>query len=179
MKIVYFLIIFSLFSACLSLEAEKKKSPGFNTASDYSHLCEESDLYGLWKVMRWIPYFEVKGKMWETPPFMKNQWFEFDGKGGMKSLATNIEMKLDVVKRKLSEAPSLLKLSFNKKGFLNLSAKKKEIPPQTWRCSVIDQNIKIKEMNIELKKGDVIMTHLGDDNNILYFRQMRRVEEEK
>ena len=32
-------------------------------------------------------------------------------------------------------------------------------------------------VNIELKKGDLIMTHLGKDNNILYFRQLRRVEE--
>ena len=84
MKIVYFIIFIYLSSICLSVSAgDKKKLSQFNTASDYSRLCDEDDLYGLWKVVRWIPYFEVKGKMWESPAFMKNQWFEFDGKGGM------------------------------------------------------------------------------------------------
>ena len=95
-----------------------------------------------------------------------------------QSLNSNIEIKLDDVRKKLSETSESLKISFKKKGFLDVDPQKKGVTTQTWRCSVIEKDIKIKEMNIELKKGDLIMTHLGKDNNILYFRQLRRVEDD-
>lgn len=177
MKTVYLLLLTYLFSFSIKA-ADKKKPSAFNTTSEYSTLCQDKDLYGLWKVVRWIPYFEIKGKMWEIPAFMQNQWFEFDGKGVLKSLSSNRKMKLDDVRRKLSESSSSIKIKCNKKGFFLIGSNNKKGTPERWRCSIIDKNIKILEMNIELKKGDLIMTHLGEDNTILYFRQLRRVVEE-
>ena len=156
---------------------EKEPTASLNTAGTYSRLCEEDDLYGLWKVVRWIPYFEVKGKDWTKPAFLKNQWFLFDGKGGVKSLASNLDIKLDDVKKKLSEAENSISVKFKRKGFMTLGSSGKDAKGEFWRCSIAEKNSSVKALNIELKKGDLIMTLFGKDNTIRFFRLLRRVEE--
>jgi len=170
----------SLFSAPLSgadkSDLAKSSDDSLNTTATYSRLCLEDDLYGLWKVVRWIPYFEIRGKDWNKPAFLKNQWFLFDGKGGMKSLASNMDIKLDDVMKKLSDSNSHISLSFKRKGFMEVVSDKKEVPVEHWRCSISEKNLKIEALKTEVKKGDMIMTMLGNDNTIRYFRQLRRVE---
>ena len=157
-------------------KSEKDTTASLNTAGSYSRLCEEEDLYGLWKVVRWIPYFEVQGKDWRKPAFLKNQWFLFDGKGGVKSLASNLDIKLDDVKRKLSEADSVISVKFKRKGFMTLSSSGENADEEMWRCSIAEKNSSVKALNIELKKGDLIMTMFGKDNTIRFFRLLRRVD---
>ena len=148
-----------------------------NTASTYSRLCQEEDLYGLWKVVKWTPYFEIKGKEWNQPQFLKNQWLLFNGEGGMKYLATNMEMKLDDVQRKLSDEKNQMRINFTRKGFMDVQSSKKDAKPEHWRCAVAEKDLNIDTMNLEVKKGDILMTMFGKDNTILYFRLLRRVEE--
>jgi len=153
-----------------------KKHDSLNTTSTYSQLCLQEDLYGLWKVVRWIPYFEIHGKDWNKPAFMKNQWFLFDGKGGMKSIASNMELPLDDVKRRLSETKSTLSVILKRKGFFDIASPAKGTPVEHWRCSLSKKKMKVKAINTEVQKGDLIMTMLGADNTIRFFRQLRRVE---
>jgi hypothetical protein len=180
LNLVFVIALISLFPPALfGVEKRASAKPSvesLNTTATYSRLCQEEDLYGLWKVVRWIPYFEISGKDWNKPAFLKNQWFLFDGKGGMKSLASNMEMKLDDVKRKLSDSNSNISISFKRKGFMDVAYEDKNFPVEHWRCSVAEKNLIIKSVNTELKKGDLIMTMLGKDNTIKYFRQLRRVE---
>lgn len=181
-QFITFITILSLTGTTLALygsETEKKSlSDSLNTASTYSKLCLEEDLYGLWKVVRWIPYFEVKGKDWNKPEFLKNQWLLFDGQGGMKYLASNMEIKLDDVQRKLSDEKSSMTIKFKRKGFMDIQSPQKDTEPEHWRCAVAEKDLLIKSMNIELKKGDILMTMFGKNNTLRYFRLLRRVEEE-
>ncbi len=183
MKILLYLLIVIVLFVSLPIDAEESETSSegsnpVNTASAYSRLCEEEDLYGLWKVVKWLTFFEVKGKDWEKPGFMKNQWFQFDGEGGMKSISTNNDMKLDDVREKLFDLPFNLSVVFERKGFMIVKPKKKISSGERWRCSIAEENILVKELNIELKKDDLIMTLFGKDNQILYFRLLRRVASE-
>lgn len=164
--------------ALYGAEMNKKSSPeSLNTASTYSKLCQEEDLYGLWKVVKWTPYFEVKGKEWNQPEFLKNQWLLFDGEGGMKYLASNMEIKLDEVQRKLSDEKSKMTVEFKRKGFMDIQAPKKDAEPEHWRCAVAEKDLTITSMNLEVKKGDILMTMFGKDNTIRYFRLLRHIKE--
>jgi hypothetical protein len=171
-------ILISYFCCVLTAVEKKEPLPGksLNTAGTYSRLCVEEDLYGLWKVVRWIPYFEIHGKDWNKPAFMKNQWFLFDGKGGMKSLASNKELPLDDVQRRLGETDSIVSVVFKRKGFFDISSSLKGSTDEHWRCSIAEKKMKVKAINTEILKGDIIMTMLGPNNTIKYFRQLRRVE---
>ncbi len=51
-----------------------------------------------------------------------------------------------------------------------------EIPEELWRCSVVEKDMRVNDMRIDLRKDDMIMTMLGKDNTIRYFRQIRRVK---
>ena len=178
-KYTILLVAIMLFSNIMNGK-EKKLSPpdkeSLNTASTYSKLCGEDDLYGLWKVERWIPYFDVQGDDWKKPAFLKNQWFIFDGKGGMKSLSSNLEIKLDDVKRKLSDLKTVIPVKFKRKGFLEIQSSNKEEDAEHWRCAIAEKDIIFKSMNIEVKKGDLLMTMFGKGNTIRFFRLLRRVE---
>jgi len=159
----------------------EKAALELNTSLKYSRLCEEDDLYGLWKVVRWIPYFELKGKDWEKPPFLKHQWFEFNGKGGMKSLSSNMKLQLDDVRKKLFDAAFDAKISFKSKGFMTIkyraADKQTRNEQERWRCSIAEKDMNVPALDVAIKKGDIIMTLLAEDNTILYFRLMRRVDE--
>ena len=159
--------------------SQKTKKQEFNTTSTYSRLCNEDDLYGLWKAVRWIPYFEIKGKDWTKPEMLRNQWFEFNGRGGMKYLASNLEIKTDDVRKKLHDAKFDIKISFKTTGFMTVTyPEQKDKKPETWRCSLSFKNITISDMNIKVKKGDIIMTQLGKHNTIRYFRLLRKVKDD-
>ena len=180
--VMNFIIIFFIYmNFCPILQAEKKEpvitADSMNTASTYSRLCEESDLYGLWKVARWIPYFEVQGSDWTKPAFLKNQWLLFDGQGGLKYLAANLEIKLDDVQTKLADTTSIISVKFTRKGFMDLQPPEKGASVEHWRCAVAKKDLIIKAMNIEVKKGDILMTMFGKDNTIRFFRLLRRVNE--
>ena len=149
----------------------------FNTASSYSRICNEDDLYGLWHAVRWIPYHEVRGEEWERAAYMKHQWFLFDGKGGMKSLCSNLDITLEEVRKKLHDAPDNIKISIDKEGIMSIKYNGSEDVSERWRCSLAEKDIKIKKMDITIKKDDIIMTQLDKNNTIVYFRLMRRVDE--
>ena len=171
------LIVFSNTLNGRDKEPSKEINKSLNTTSTYSKLCNEDDLYGLWKVVRWIPYFDVQGDDWKKPAFLKNQWFLFDGKGGMKSLASNLEIKLDDVKRKLSDLKTVIPVKFKRKGFMDIQAPKKEKVAEHWRCAIAEKDIVFKSLNIEVKKGDLLMSMFGKENTIRFFRLLRRVKE--
>ncbi len=156
---------------------EKSAQKSLNTSSTYSKLCSEDDLYGLWKVVRWIPYFDVQASDWKKPEFLKNQWSFFDGQGGMKFLSSNADIKIDDVKRKFSDAKTVMSVKFKRKGFMDVEFLKNEQPAESWRCAIAEKERVYKSMNIEIKKGDLLMTMFGKGNTIRFFRLLRRVED--
>ena len=146
-----------------------------NSGSSYSRLCEERDLRGLWRVVKWIPYMEIKGADWRKAKFLRNQWFEFNGDGHLKTLASNKKMKLENVVTHLAKAPWGVKIKFARRGFCEISSEAEKFPDSIWRCAVITRDIVLAKRKYDLRKGDVVMTLLGDDESILYFRLLRKV----
>ncbi|NOY75573.1 MAG: hypothetical protein GXP32_07250 [Kiritimatiellaeota bacterium] len=145
-----------------------------NSGAAYSRLCAERDLRGLWSVVKWSPYMRVKGADWRESLFLRHQWFEFDGDGHLKTVASNKKMNRDTVVKLLGKTPWGVDISFKRDGFCEISSESKKYPGSVWRCALITRDIKIQSRKLDLRKGDVIMTLLGDDENILYFRQMRK-----
>jgi hypothetical protein len=93
----------------------------------------------------------------------------------MKILGTDKgKWTLDDVRRKLSESELYAEAVMKRKGFFSFTYAA-DASTVLWRCSVADIDFKIPEMDIEIKKGDVIMTMLDDTNTIRYFRQLRAV----
>jgi hypothetical protein len=146
-----------------------------NSGAGYSRLCREDDLRGLWRVVKWIPYMEVKGPDWRESLFLRHQWMEFDGNGRLRTVASNKKIKLSKAKSLLGKAPWGVTVSFKRDGFCEISSETKKYPGSIWRCVVITKNLKVESGKLELREGDVIMTLLGNGENILYFRLMRKV----
>ncbi|MCK5843660.1 MAG: hypothetical protein KAG97_03060 [Victivallales bacterium] len=145
-----------------------------NSGAAYSRLCGEADLKGLWRVVKWTPYMEVKGADWRESLFLRHQWIEFDGNGHLKSVASNKKMNFDKVVELLAKVPWGVTISFKRNGFFEISSETKKYPGSIWRCVVITRNISVKSRKLDLREGDVIMTLLGYDESILYFRQVRK-----
>ena len=172
-------IVLTLSFILLCVAPEIRSSEGttvLNSGSSYSRLCEECDLRGIWRVVKWIPYMEIKGADWRRAMFLRNQWFEFDGAGHLKTLASNKKMKLKNVVARLSQAPWGVKINFTRRGFCVISSEMDKFPDAVWRCAVITRDIVLAKRKYNLRKGDIVMTLLGDDENILYFRLLRKVD---
>ena len=190
MSLKYIISVFCflfLFSAAFSADTKssenvtEKAALELNTSLKYSRLCNEYDFYGLWKVVKWIAYFELKGDDWTKPPFLHYQWFEFDGKGGVKSISSSRKLKQDEVRKKLFEMGFDAKTAFLSKGFMTVKYisddKQVRASEERWRCSIAEKDMKVPALNVEIKKGDILMTLLAKDNTIIYFRLLRRIED--
>ena len=147
-----------------------------NSGMAYSRLCEERDLRGLWRVVKWTPYMEVKGADWRLPMFLRHQWMEFDGSGHLRTVAANKKISDGEAEKLLRKALWKLTITFKRLGFCVISSEKARYPGAVWRCALITKEIKSSPTKLDLKKGDVVMTLLGDDENILYFRQLRKIK---
>ena len=180
MKLIgFFSVVLTILGRLLFLPTDTQDAEGttvVNSGSSYSRLCEERDLRGLWKVVKWIPYMEIKGADWRRAMFLRNQWFEFDGDGHLKTLASNKKMKLENVVKHLTKAPWGVKIKFTRRGFCEISSEAEKFPDSIWRCAVITRDIVLAKRKYDLRKGDVVMTLLGDDESILYFRLLRKVD---
>lgn len=176
---VFFSIILTISFMLIFVAPDTQGDSGIfslNSGSSYSRLCGERDLRGFWRVVKWIPYVEIKGADWRRPMFLRHQWMEFDGAGHLKTLASNKKMQLDDVRKRLAKAPWGVKIKFQRKGFCEISSEKERFPDSIWRCVVVTKNIKIPDEKYDILEGDVIMTLLGDEENILYFRLLRKVK---
>jgi hypothetical protein len=169
-------VLFAIFAVILfSNRSFGDDSKTLNSGSAYSRLCDECDLCGLWRVVKWIPYMEIKGADWRKTMFLRHQWMEFNGEGHLRTLAANKKMKLKDVLERLSKAPWGVKIKFKRRGFCEISSESEKFPDALWRCVVITKNIKLPKQKYNLSEGDVIMTLLDDDENILYFRLLRKI----
>jgi hypothetical protein len=145
-----------------------------NTAASYSRLCSLADVEGLWKVVKWTAFFELKPADWKNTVYLRHQWILLGSKGEFRIIGSNMKMDTDKVERKLHKLPVVMLLSFDRPGVGVLISKKPDIADSKWRCAVVTKNVTSKKFGVDLKKGDVIMTMLAPNGNVVYFRQMRR-----
>jgi len=157
-----------------SLDEPEKAAADLNTSLEYSRLCALADMEGLWKVVKWTAFYEIKAKDWKNTVYMKHQWILVGAKGAFRSLGSNRKMEDSAAERKLNTVPIEMLLSFDRKGFATIISTRKGVADTKWRCSVVTRDVKIDSVGVDLKKGDVIMTMLAPNGNVVYFRQMRR-----
>ena len=180
-KIMVAAVAVSLFSAVSASAGDaasggvsEKAAAALNTSSEYSRLCGLADMEGFWKVVKWTAFYEIKAKDWKNSVYMKHQWILIDSKGALRTIGSNKKMDASDAERKLHSIPIVMLLSFERKGFATVISTKKGLADTRWRCSVVTKDVSIKDIGVELKKGDVIMTMLAPNGNVVYFRQMRR-----
>ena len=170
-----FLLLLSIQVCADGQKIENTALKPMNSGMAYSRLCEERDLRGLWRVVKWMPYMDVRGTDWRLPMFLRHQWMEFDGNGHLRTVAANKKMDDAEAEKLLRKAPWKLSITFERLGFCMISSEKERYPGAVWRCALITKDIKARATKLNLKKGDVVMTLLGDDENIQYFRQLRKI----
>ena len=149
------------------------------TTSEYSRLCEKSDIIGFWKVIKWTPYFHIPAKDWNKPAFMKFQWYLFYDNGTIKTLFAQKEFTNAEVEKKLKDPKSPLLFKFENRGFLRITSSEEKSLNEHWRCALVTRDISEKSMNINIEKGDILMTLLSKNDDVLYVRQLRRVDSDK
>ena len=127
-----------------SAVAGKRTLAPAKNSSEYSRLCEKSDITGFWKVVKWMPYFHIPAKEWNKPAFMKFQWYIFYDNGEIKTLSSQKEFTTAEVKKKMSGSKTPLRFAFKNRGFLRITGGEKKSLNEYWRCALVTGNISEK-----------------------------------
>ena len=161
----------------LNAQAPSPSPPkDINTSSAYSRLCSLDDMVGFWHVIKWTPYYPVSPKDWKKMAYMKFQWILVGSKGEFRTFGSNMRKDDDKVEQTLHKAPVVMLLTFDdEKGIATMVAKDKGVDKTRWRCSLVTKDVSNRQLGVELKKGDIIMTMLAPNGNVVYYRQLRRV----
>ena len=151
-------------------------SKEINTSSNYSRLCSLDDMQGFWRVMKWTPFFQLSPDDWKKTPYMRFQWILIGANGEFRTFGSNLRTDDDKVERILHKAPVVMLLTFgDENGIASMVAKDKSVDKTLWRCSLVTKNVENRQLGVEVKKGDIIMTMLAPNGNVVYYRQLRRV----
>lgn len=154
--------------------AIKKDIPA-KLANAYSRPCSKNDIIGLWKVEKWTPFFHIPAKDWNKPSFMKFQWYEFDKTNIIKSFASQKITPIPEVKKKILNSKSNLTFQFEKDGIILVSSDSNKTKKARWRISIAKKRISDKSLNVNVEKGDILMSLLSEHNEVLYIRQLRKM----
>lgn len=136
-----------------------------------SRFCKPQDLVGTWRVVKWTSEFQFKDP--NAPYLLPHQLFQFSADGSMKS-AHSAKAFAGDPKQMFQAMPAFVTYSFNQEGMVTIRAKDSAGASETWHCVSMTRDRADDQHKAFLKKGDIVMTLVGQNGQPLYARQMRK-----
>lgn len=143
------------------------------SANGYHRPCTASDIVGTWEVTKWraLVTFDEKDK--NSPYFHPHQLYQFTEDGALKSMTSTKAFHGDSSDT-FGRIPKVISYRFSSNG--RLEATRTDLPghKELWICHFVTTHVKDASRQVDLRKGDVVMTLLDRQGAPLYIRQLRR-----
>ncbi|MGH7164918.1 MAG: hypothetical protein ACREIS_05260 [Nitrospiraceae bacterium] len=139
-------------------------------AKPSSRFCKPGDVVGIWRLVKWTSDFQFKDP--KAPFLLPYQLFQFSADKVMKSAHSAKPFQGDPVKM-FKAMPALVTYAFDRDGMLTIKANG-SAASETWHCVWMTENRADEQRQTLLKKGDLVMTLVGNNGQALYARQMSR-----
>lgn len=141
--------------------------------SSYHRACLAADLVGLWKVVQWTTYIDKANLNSYGHP---HQWYWFSADGALRSMtSTKPNENVGEIAETLGKLPAVISYSCAEGGKVATTRKDSPNGSELWAAFVVTQDKAEAARNVDLKRGDVVMTLLGKEGRPLYVRQMRKL----
>ncbi len=142
--------------------------------NSYHRPCTAGDLVGTWKVVKFRALGTVDKQNQSNSYFHPHQRYQFAADGALKSMTSTRPIDGTAI-GVFDRVPHVISYRFRSEA--QLETTRTDLPGhrELWICHFVTRRVKDAAREVDLRKGDVVMTLLDGRGKALYIRQMRRV----
>lgn len=139
----------------------------------YERPCTGGDLPGLWKVVRWSSSLDRDDLNSYAAPY---QWYLFGRDGTLRSVTSNRPSDdVATIRTTLESLPVTVHYTCSSSGEVRTTRKGEPGAGETWQADYVMYDTVDSSGTIHFHAGDIVMSLLGRDGQVIYKRQMRQL----
>ena len=151
--------------------AKSLTRPGLTAPASSSRSCTAEDMLGNWNLLTFESSYRFKQP--QAPYLFPYQVFQYSSEHGAKSAHSRTPI-LGSPDRVFEGVPLDLTYQVEPGGRVVLKTKGQDAVVEVWSCSVVGQDSRAPIGGTALRRGDLVMTLLGSQGQVLFVRHLRK-----